>query len=81
MESEHAWELIHKMTDSITGWTPPQIRLMDQAFQSWAALIQRDAAETTAVGIQRLTAKSRAEPDPKAEPKPPNHPSKKARRK
>ena len=42
------------------------------------------AAETVAVGIQRLTATSHAEPDPKVKPKDPsktpNHPSKKARR-
>lgn len=45
------------------------------------------AAEMIAVGIQRLTAKGHTEPDPEAKPKPgtpppkpPNHPSKKGRR-
>ena len=52
MEPEQAWGLIRKMTETITGWTPPQVRLLDLAFASLAALIERDKATQEAFKVE-----------------------------
>lgn len=44
MEPEKALQFIIQRLDTISGFTPPQVREMDQAFQSLAELVVADKA-------------------------------------
>ena len=44
MDPEKALQFIVRLIDPISGFTPPQVRQMDQAFQSLAEVVVRDKA-------------------------------------
>lgn len=59
MDHEKHWQFLQKLVDGISGFTPPQVRQMDQAFAAWASLIVADKAAQEAA----------AKVEPKAESK------------
>lgn len=48
MTHEQAWQLVRKAFDGISGFTPPQVRQMDLAFQAWAQLVMQETERTAA---------------------------------
>ena len=57
MNPEKHWHFLQKLVDGISGFTPPQVRLIDQAFASWATLVVADKAAQEAA--------AKVEPKPK----------------